>query len=193
MSVKEGDNIFYVYLHRKKDDQKIFYVGKGKEGRYKSISGRNLHWRNTVSKHGLCSKVVRKNLDENEALELEEFLIQVIGLENLCNKNYFNGGKSGYTHSLQSREKMSESKKGKTPWNKGLKCERSSIRMRGDKNPFYGKKKSHSNEVLFKLRRKNGTTVCDLETGIFYDSMTEMSITLGIGRKTTAFKKRVYL
>lgn len=190
---KVDKNIFYVYLHRKKDDQRIFYVGKGKGNRYKSISGRNLHWRNTVLKHGWHSEIVHQNLNENQALELEEFLIQVIGLENLCNKNYFNGGKSGYTHSLESKNKMSKCKKGKTPWNKGVKCEESSIRMKGDKNPCYGKKKIHSNEVLFNLRKKNGTAVCDLETGVFYDSMNEMSIALGIGRKTTVFKKRVCL
>lgn len=188
----EEDN-YYVYLHRKKDTGVIFYVGKGKVNRYKSFSGRNLHWHNTVKKHGIISNIIKNNVPEHEALELEEFIIETIGLNYLCNKNYFNGGKSGYTHSKTSKEKMSNAKKGHTPWNKGKKYLEASIRMQGINNPMYGKKKTHSLEVLELLRKKNGTCVCDLYTGIFYDSKTEMSIALNIGRKTLAFKKRISL
>ena len=188
---KVDKNIFYVYLHRKKDNDKIFYVGKGKNNRYRSISGRNLHWKNTVLKHGKYSTIIQSELNEEDALELEEFIIETIGLDNLCNKNYFNGGKSGYNHSLESKQKMSDSKKGNIPWNKGIKCYSSSLRMQGKNNPMHGKIKIHSKEVLDKIRKKNGTLVCDLYTGIFYDSMSEMSISLCIGRKTTEFKKRV--
>lgn len=190
MLVKEEKDNFYVYLHRKKDNDSIFYVGKGKDKRYKSISGRNSHWNNTVLKHGWYSTIVQNKLNEEDALELEEFIIDVIGLRNLCNKNYFNGGRSGYKHSIESKEKMSNSKKGCTPWNKGIKCEYSSLRMQGRNNPMYGKKKIHRKEAIDKLRKANGTLVCDLYTGIFYDSMNEMSIALCIGRKTTEFKKR---
>lgn len=187
--VKE-DN-FYVYLHRKKDNDKIFYIGKGKNDRYKSLSGRNLHWKNTILKHGWYSKIVQNNLIEEDALELEEFIIKNIGLQNLCNKNYFNGGRSGYNHSLESKQKMSDSKKGRTPWNKGIKCNNSSLRMQGKNNPMYGKKVIHSKETLSKLRKTNGTLVCDLYTGIFYDSISEMSSTLCIGKKNKEFKKRM--
>lgn len=190
MQDKVEDKIFYVYLHRKKDDDKIFYVGKGKNNRYISVSGRNLHWRNTILKHGWYSRIIQCNLLEEDALELEEFLIEVIGLQNLCNKNYFNGGKSGFTHSLESRQKMSSSKKGCTPWNKGTKSIESSLRMRGSNNPMYGKRKIHTKETLMKLRKMNGMLVCDSCTGIFYDSLNSMSIAIGIGRKTTEFKKR---
>jgi hypothetical protein len=190
---KVNEDNFYVYLHRKKDDDKIFYVGKGKNNRYRSVSGRNLHWKNTSSKHGWYSIIIQNNLIEEDALELEEFIIDTIGLNNLCNLNYFNGGRSGYNHSLESKQKMSNSKKGHTPWNKGTKCNYTSIRMQGESNPMYGKRKIHSKESLQKLRKANGIPVCDSYTGIFYDSMTEMSIALCIGRKTKEFKKRVYI
>lgn len=188
---KVNEDNYYVYLHIKKDNDKIFYVGKGKNNRYRSVSGRNLHWQNTSLKHGWYSRIVQSNLLEEDALELEEFIIDIIGLQNLCNRNYFNGGKSGYNHSLESKQKMSNSKKGRIPWNKGIKCNYSSLRMQGENNPMYGKRKIHSKEALDKLRKSNGTLVCDLYTGIFYDSMSEMSIALCIGRKTTEFKKRV--
>lgn len=182
---------YYVYLHRKKYNDKIFYVGKGSNNRHRSVSGRNLHWQNTSSKYGWYSIVVQNNLFEEDALELEEFIIDIIGLQNLCNKNYFNGGKSGYNHSLESKQKMINSKKGSIPWNKGIKCKYSSLRMQGENNPMYGKKRVHSKETLDKLRKSNGIPVCDLYTGIFYNSMSEMSIALCIGRKTTEFKRRV--
>lgn len=191
MQDKEGVDNYYVYVHRKKDNGCIFYVGKGKLKRYKSLSGRNAHWINTSKKHGWISVIVKNNLCEDESLELEELIINTIGIDNLCNKNYFNGGKSGYKHSLESRKKMSNSKKGNVPWNKGMKNPISSLRMQGKNNPMYGKKVVHTPDTLYKLRKKNGTCVCDLKTGIFYDSMNEMAYSLCIGRKSSEFKIRV--
>lgn len=189
----DNKNIFYVYLHRKNNDNKIFYVGKGKENRYLSKSGRNLHWKNTVKKYGYYSNIIKDGLSEIDSLELEEFLINFIGIENLCNKNYFNGGKSGFKHTKESKERMSKAKKGHTPWNKGIKCYASSLRMQGENNPMYGKKKVHSKDVISRLRKTNGTLVCDLQTGIFYDSITEMANALCIGRKTNELKKRCFI
>lgn len=181
---------FYVYVHKRKDTDQIFYVGKGKNKRYLSLSGRNLHWKNTCNKYGWYAVIIKYCIDEDEALELEESMITEIGLDNLCNKNYFNGGKSGYIHSAESKLKMSNSKKGSIPWNKGLKNPNASERMKGLNNPMYGKKKIHSTNTLLKLRQKNGTLVCDLYTGIFYDSIIEMSFYLDRGRKSKAFKTR---
>jgi hypothetical protein len=192
MLAKEDSNIFYVYLHRKKDNDKIFYVGKGKGSRHRCTSGRNQHWKNTGKKHGWYSTIVQESLSEEDSLELEEFIIVTLGLENLCNKNYFNGGRSGFQHSLESRKIMSSKKKGGVPWNKGLKSETSSVRMKGENNPMYGKKVIHTLDTRLTLRKKNGTLVCDLATGIFYDSMVEMSESIGIGRKTKEFKNRAH-
>jgi len=189
---KDQKDKYYVYLHRKKDTHQIFYVGKGKDKRHLSRSGRNLHWKNTVLKHDYYSVKVQEFLSEENALELEEFLIQEIGLLNLCNKNYFNGGKSGYNHSENSKLKMSISKKGNIPWNKGKLCPESSIRMKGVCNPMFGKKKIHSKKTIESLIIKNGTPTCDLFTGIFYDSLEDMSRALNIGRKTREFKNRAY-
>lgn len=188
---KEKEDNFYVYLHKKRSNDKIFYVGKGKHNRYKSSTGRNLHWRNTSSKFGWYPIIISNNLSEEAALELEEFIITTIGLKYLCNQNYFNGGRSGYSHSEEAKQKMSISKKGIIPWNKGLKCIYSSNKMTGSNNPMYGKKRIHSKETLDKLRKQNGTLVCDSHTGIFYDSLTEMSKAICLGRKSIAFKERI--
>jgi hypothetical protein len=187
---KVDNNNFYVYVHKRNDNNQIFYVGKGKNKRYLSVTGRNQHWKNTCAKYGWYAVIVNDNLSEELAFELEEFMINEIGLNNLCNKNYFNGGKSGYTHSIESRNKMSKSKMGNIPWNKGLKNPSISERMKGINNPMFGKKKIHSLDALLKLRQKNGTLVCDLYTGIFYDSIVEMSYYLNRGRKSKSFKNR---
>lgn len=167
------DNIYYVYIHRRKSDNLLFYVGKGKNNRYISKSGRNKHWKNVVNKHGFISKKLKINMTENEALLLEEILINRIGINNLTNCNFFNGGKSGYTHSEKSKKKMSISKLGKTAWNKGLKLPSLSESRKGDKNPHWGKKTIHTQELKQKFREKFGTLVCDLNTGIFFDSIVE--------------------
>jgi hypothetical protein len=193
MLVKEENDKHYVYLHFKAKSHTIFYVGKGKDNRYKSKSGRNKHWFNTANKNGWYSKIIKSNISEKESLELEELLIDTIGLSNLCNQNYFNGGMSGYTHSEEAKVKMSISKKGRTPWNKGTKSEATSLRMRGTNHHFYGKKKTFTISQIESIKEKNGTPVCDAYTGVFYPSLAEMSRAIGITRKTKNFDKRVLL
>jgi hypothetical protein len=188
---KEGDQIYYVYAHRKNTDNIIFYIGKGKDRRHLSLSGRNQHWKNTANKHGWHSQILKCGISEVDALDLEELIINTIGVDNLCNQNYFNGGMSGFKHSIESKSKMSKSKIGITPWNKGLKLESSSFRMRGHNNPMFGKKNNHSQSTRQKLRESHGTMVCDIQTGFFYSSITEASESLKIGRKTLKLKRRL--
>ncbi len=65
---------YYTYIHIK-DNQPI-YVGKGKDHRAYSKRDYDNH---TV-------KIIDKNISEAQALELEEFLIQEIGISKLKNK-----------------------------------------------------------------------------------------------------------
>lgn len=170
---KVEDKIYYVYIHRRKSDNRIFYVGKGKGCRYNSRGSRNNHWKNVVNKHGFTSKKIKTNLSEVEALELEEILIKRIGISNLTNRNYFNGGQSGYKHSEESKKMMSQSMKGRTAWNKGMKFPDISEKRKGAGNPRWGHKTVHTEEMKQKMRKLFGTIVCDLQTGIFYDSIEE--------------------
>jgi len=98
-----------VYLHRKKTNNEIFYVGMGSLKRAKHKHGRTNHWVNTVNKYGYIVDVVASKLSIDEALELEEFIISEIGLSNLCNLS------SGGDHprfSEETRKKMSKMRKG---------------------------------------------------------------------------------
>lgn len=111
--IKSKGNIFYVYLHRKETNKEIFYVGKGSGKRYTSVSSRSNFWKNIVKKYGLLIEVVDSNLPEDQAFELEMFLIEFIGCDNLCNLTKGGEGVSGLKHTASSIEKMSNSKRGK--------------------------------------------------------------------------------
>ena len=65
---------YYTYIHIK--ENKPIYVGKGK--------GNRAYQKRDYDNYQV--KIVDKNISEQKALELEEFLIQEIGVNNLYNK-----------------------------------------------------------------------------------------------------------
>ena len=44
---------YYVYAHYTLDTNELFYIGKGKNSRFKSNSHRNKLWHKIVNKHGI--------------------------------------------------------------------------------------------------------------------------------------------
>jgi hypothetical protein len=108
-------NIYYVYQHRKKDTNEVFYVGKGKKNRYLTESNRNKYWHNVVNKHDFVYEILFTNLDEELALLIETELIdqyKKIGIK-LCNLTNGGEGASGLKHSQETRQKISNSNLGK--------------------------------------------------------------------------------
>lgn len=90
---------YYIYLHRRESDNKVFYVGKGRKYRAGSRSGRNSRWTNTYKKHGLVVELVFENLTENEAFELEVETIKEMRYHfesTMCNMTDGGEGVSGY-------------------------------------------------------------------------------------------------
>ena len=72
---------FYVYIHRRKTDNKVFYVGKGNDRRGWQRTGRNKLWHTIANKHGVLCEIVKDNLDENLSFDLEKELISfMVGL-----------------------------------------------------------------------------------------------------------------
>jgi hypothetical protein len=90
MTKKDMKN-YYVYLHKRKGTNKIFYVGKGtksKSGinRIESSKNRNIWWQHIVEKDGgFDYEIYRDSLTEDEAFSLEKELIDTIGISNLVN------------------------------------------------------------------------------------------------------------
>ena len=69
--MKNRSNFFYVYLHKRLDNDKIFYVGKGKGDRATTSKHRNEHWHNVVNKVGYRVVLLKEDLFEQEAFDLE--------------------------------------------------------------------------------------------------------------------------
>ena len=105
------DRRFYVYIHRRKTDGRVFYVGKGMGERLTKHDNRNIHWRRIVSKHGFTAHKVSADMPEPCALSFERALIAAIGRQNLCNMTDGGDGISGYRFSEEQRKRISEAGK----------------------------------------------------------------------------------
>jgi predicted GIY-YIG superfamily endonuclease len=69
-----------VYLHRRKLDNKVFYVGIGYEKRAYDFIGRNKFWHNYVKKYGEpLVEIYKDNLTKEEACKIEVNLIKKYG------------------------------------------------------------------------------------------------------------------
>lgn len=111
-----------VYRHRRMSDNKVFYIGiSNKNGRRSnSIHRRNPLWNNIKNKHGFYSEILIENISQEEAFELEMFLISLYGrIDNntgiLCNMT--DGGEGSFgikrIHSEETKLKMSKSAQGR--------------------------------------------------------------------------------
>lgn len=65
------DNRFYVYIHRRISDNKIFYVGKGCGERAWMKSNRSEWWKSVEKKHGRRVEIIFDNLLEKDAFQIE--------------------------------------------------------------------------------------------------------------------------
>lgn len=69
---------FYVYLHIRKSDGLVFYVGKGYKYRawdISDVSRPNTYWRRTKYKHGIEVKIYKEGMSNDCALTLEKIMI----------------------------------------------------------------------------------------------------------------------
>lgn len=98
---------FYVYIHRKPNGE-VFYVGKGKGRRAWSKANRNAHWKHVIEKyHDYSVQIVDNCLTEQAAFELEQFLIEWIGIDKLTNQTLGGISTTGFRHSIESKQLQS--------------------------------------------------------------------------------------
>lgn len=142
-----------VYVHRRKTDGKIFYVGLGKGNRPYVTFGRNPHWENVVAKHGIYVEVIFQNMSEACCKTIERILIAKIGINNLCNITPGGEGTSGWKPSKETLMKKSISMrkawaigKFEKAWNDDRK-KKWSKHMTGGRNPMFGKKTSEEHKA----------------------------------------------
>lgn len=68
-------NDYYVYGHYLKEDGSLFYVGKGRKNRRLSTTGRSTGWKQITNSKEWFSKIIKGDLTNTEALQLEQELI----------------------------------------------------------------------------------------------------------------------
>ena len=84
-----------VYIHKRKEDGQIFYVGMGNIKRPYSFTNRNKMWNKYVEKYGKPDvEIVKGYLTKDEALTLERKLIAKYGLK-IYGKGYLVNGNYG--------------------------------------------------------------------------------------------------
>jgi hypothetical protein len=210
--MKKPNNNIILYTHTRKDDGKIFYVGIGSVRRSKSKLNRNKYWHNTVNKHDYNINILVDKLTWERACELEILMIGFYGREDkvggpLVNKTDGGEGrfgskpsdkqrkvldKTGDIPSEETKNKISNSlkgrpspMKGKNPWNKGTKGLLKANKASFKKGSTIGEK------TRFKKGQKspNSKIVLDINNGIFYESITQLSLIYNV--KYTTFIKRL--
>jgi hypothetical protein len=131
-SYKEQFDKYYIYRHVRIDTGEVFYIGVGtKLKRFRNYerefyrafcngrdSGRGSIWKNIAAKTKYEVEVLGEFDSYESALKKEVELISLYGRINISTgtlANLTDGGKgmSGFTHTQESRKKMSLSKSGK--------------------------------------------------------------------------------
>lgn len=75
-------NSTVVYLHRRKDNDRIFYVGIGK-GNRPYTKRKNSMWNSVVGKYGYYVEIIYRDLSWEEACLIEKYIIKLLGRRDL--------------------------------------------------------------------------------------------------------------
>ena len=107
--------MYYTYTHSIPDG-KVFYVGKGKEGRVYSTSDRTLAWRKVVKdSQGVTMKIIKHFENEEDAFAHEIELIKQFKEEGCELVNFTSGGRGvmDYCFTEEDRAARSRANKGR--------------------------------------------------------------------------------
>ena len=170
-----------VYEHLRNDTNEVFYVGMGAEKKRAYIKyGRTQYWHNIVKKVGYTVNIVYKDIEWEEAKQIEILLIEKYGRKDLGLGNLVNmtdGGEgvlglicseetrqhlrelnTGKTMPEETRQKISKAMKGMEGWLKGKTMpeetrKKISEAVKGEKHHAFGK--THSEETRKKISEAN--------------------------------------
>ena len=166
---------FYVYVHIRKDNNTVFYVGKGTKNRAYDLDRSNFH-NGVCKKYGCRVEIIKDGLTESQAFRLESKMIKyyvltlgygapIEGYDNydhnlpyLTNFTWGGEGVSGYKHSEEAKRKIGESSKGENNpmFGKNAYANKTPEEMEeiGKKKSKALKGKKHSEETKLKMSEK---------------------------------------
>ena len=104
---KSINKIFYVYEWYDIDTGIPFYVGKGKDNRYLEHKRRNILFLNYYNTHNCDVRIIYDNLTEDEAFNKESEVTLTYILNGIYLTNQRVGNRGGYTHTDESKKKIS--------------------------------------------------------------------------------------
>ena len=182
------ENNKIVYIHRKKTDNTIFYVGIGEPKRAYVKYNRSSLWNNTVNKHGYYVEVILEGLSQEDACDIEIYLINKFGRKDLslgALVNLTEGGEGIVNASEETKRKISEAQKGNTAWLGRKHSEETKKRMSiAQKGHTNGLGRIHSKETKKKISDKQSKGVLDTLTGKIYKSVNEASEAVNVRPNT---------
>ena len=176
-------NNYYVYIHRRKDNNEVFYVGISRQEKYFRVNtktGRNPIWNNIVNKYGFIGEVLYSNLSKEDACLIEKALIKSYGRINtdkgvLANLTAGGDGSVDCPKSFETKNKMSKARIGK-PLSKDIKNKMSATRK--------GKKATNETKAKLAVIAKNkfSKKIINTENKTIYNSISECALNLNISR-----------
>lgn len=197
----------YVYIHRRLDTNKIFYVGKGSHGvnekqqtfkRALAYEKRNYHWNNITNKTEYHIEIICSCKNDLEAQKIEKELIAVIGRKNLCNMTDGGEGSAGIIISEETRRKRSIASSGprSETWVNSIRAARKNggnggVVKKGDKLSDSWRQ-NISDGVRGGRNSMFGRTgefhpasklVLNLENGVYYYSINEAALAHNVNPK----------
>lgn len=174
---------YYVYKHLKKGTEEVFYIGRGCGRRAYWKYDRNDFWKKIESKYGRDVVLVKENLSNDEANELEIELIKKYGRMNKGLGTLVNtdGGEStvGYIPTDETRMKISKAHKGRKHSDEWRENQR--ISLQG-----VNKGMKHTEETKEKMSKANKKCieVINIKTGEIYYSISIAAKKNDINQKT---------
>jgi hypothetical protein len=192
----------YVYKHIRKDTNEVFYIGIGtRNDRIFSKYGRNQYWHRIVKKYGFIAEIIETDLDWKTACEREKHWIKYYGRRDLNEGilvNMTDGGEglNNFTHSEESKEKMSKSKSGERHHNYGKSLKDSiktkiSISHKGKSFSLITREKMSESKNGRKLSDETKKKMSESRTGRYVSDITKNKISnklIGVPKSEIAKK-----
>jgi hypothetical protein len=196
-----------LYIHTRKSDGGIFYVGIGDSKRPYDKRNRNKYWYNVVKKHDYDVVILKTNMTWKEACDLEIIMIAFYGRIKPSKKNLNYGclvnmtdggdGTKGLIMSEENKKIISERMKTKTgknnyrfgkTHNEETK-KKMSENMNGKNNHRFGKKASEETKKKMSEKRKgekhpnSKKVICNI-TNKIYNCIKDAAEDIGVNINT---------